>query len=229
MMLMERNEIKHVAIIMDGNRRWAKQKGLEVKAGHKEGVEALERVVKAAAKSGVKYLTVYALSTENLKERKKTEISDLFSLMKDGFINKLPTLKKEGVRVKFFGDIDALPMVVKQILSQAEKKLADGKRLQLNIALNYGARSEIIQAVKQINPSEKIDEESFSKLLFTKDIPEPQLLIRTGGQKRLSNFLLWQSAYSELYFTDKLWPDFGKEDFKLALEDFAQRKRNFGS
>lgn len=229
MTLMKRNEIKHVAIIMDGNRRWAKQRDLEVKAGHKEGVEALERIVKSAVKSGVKYLTVYALSTENLKERQKSEIGDLFSLIKTGFLTKLPILKKEGVRVKFLGDVDTLPLVVKQTLLQAEKRLSDGKRLQLNIALNYGAQAEIIQAVKQLKPNEKINEESFSKYLYTKDIPDPELLIRTGGQKRLSNFLLWQAAYSELYFTDKLWPDFGEEDFKQALADFAQRKRNFGS
>ncbi len=224
-----KNEIpNHVGIIMDGNRRWAKQKGLPVKSGHKEGVEALERVVKAAAKASIKHLTVYALSTENLKEREKTEISDLFSLIKDGFTTKLPALKREGVRVKFIGDTDRLPLGVKQILSQAEKQLSIGKRLQLNIALNYGSRAEIIQAARQIKPGEKINEEVFSKLLFTKDIPDPDLIIRTGGMMRLSNFLLWQTAYSELYFSKKLWPDFSEKDFLFAITDFKKRKRNFG-
>lgn len=224
-----KNEIPvHVGIIMDGNRRWAKQKGLEVKEGHKEGVEALERVVKAAAKSRVKYLTVYALSTENIRERKKTEINDLFSLMKSGFIDKLPTLKREGVRVKFFGDIDKLPFGVKQILLRAEKVLSGGKTLQLNIAINYGSRGEILQAVEQLKNEARITEETFANKLYTKGISDPDLIIRSGGMMRLSNFLLWQAAYSELYFSKKLWPDFNEEDFQQALVEYKNRKRNFG-
>lgn len=218
---------KHIGIIMDGNRRWAKQKNLAVSEGHRFGVEALEKTVSAAAKIGVKYLTVYALSTENLKERQKTEINDLFSIMKSGFLTKLPKLKKEGVKVNFFGDLKQLPLGVRQILIQAENVLKNGKTIQLNIALNYGARAEILRAAKKFN-QKKLTEEIFSNYLYTKDIPDPDLIIRTGGMKRLSNFLLWQGAYSELYFSDKLWPDFTEVDFATAIEDFKNRKRNFG-
>lgn len=226
---MNKEVPSHVGIIMDGNRRWAKQKGLEVKAGHKEGVEALERVVKAAAKLKVKYLTVYALSTENIKERKQDEIGDLFSIMRAGFITKLPLLKKQGVKVKFFGDIKHLPLAVKHTLSHAERVLSGGRTLQLNIAINYGSRAEIIQAIEKLRNEDKVTQETFSSKLYSKGISDPDLIIRTGGQKRLSNFLLWQTAYSELYFTDKLWPDFSEQDFQEAVKEYEQRKRNFGS
>ncbi len=226
---MKNDQPKHVAIIMDGNRRFAKQKGLEVSEGHKQGVEALEKIVKIAAKSGVKHLTVYALSTENLKERRKTEIKDLFSIMRAGFVTKLPILKKEGVKVKFLGDIDHLPLGVKHLLHKAEKALENGKTLQLNIAINYGSRAEILETIAKINNEKEISEKVFSANLYTKDIPDPDLIIRTGGMQRLSNFLLWQAAYSELYFSEKLWPEFDEKDFLEAIEDYKNRKRNFGS
>ncbi len=222
------NTPQHVAIIMDGNRRWAQAKGLKTVAGHKAGIEALEKVVKEAARVGVKHLTVYALSTENLKNRSKLEIGSLFSLIQAGFIEKLPVLKKEGVRVNFFGEIDSLPSPVKKILSETKKQLQKGKRLQLNIALNYGARMEILAAVKAIDSTKKITEKEFSLLLDTSDIVDPELIIRTGGEQRLSNFLLWQAAYSELYFTKQLWPDFDAKSFQKALREYSKRKRNFG-
>ncbi len=220
--------IRHIAIIMDGNRRWAKAKGVVVKEGHKEGVEALERTVKGAIKEEIKYLTVYALSTENLKERQKSELKDLFSLIKDGFINKLPILKKEGVRVNFFGNVEKLPFTVRKTLETTEKALQSNTALILNIAISYGSREEILQAAKKINQA-NLNEKIFSESLYTKTTPDPELIIRTGGQKRLSNFLLWQAAYSELYFTDVLWPEFDEKELKKAIREFERRKRNFGA
>lgn len=223
-----RKKIKHVAIIMDGNRRWAKPRGLSTKEGHKEGVEALERAVKAAIKERVKYLTVYALSTENLKVREKSELKNLFSLIQSGFVNKLPILKKEGVGVNFIGNLQTLPFSVRKTLQATEKALVGNETLFLNIAINYGSREEILKAAREAKSTE-LDESTFSQLLYTKSIPDPDLVIRTGGQLRLSNFLLWQAAYSELYFTETLWPDFNEAEFGKALEEFYLRKRNFGS
>lgn len=218
----------HVAIIMDGNRRWAKARGLNSSEGHKEGVEALERTVKAAISESINYLTVYALSTENLVERKKTELGTLFSLVRSGFVTKLPILQKEGVKVNFFGNNERLPLSVRKIMQLTENKLKSNKKLFLNIAIGYGSREEILMAAKKIK-GESMSEKEFSENLYTKEIPDPDLVIRTGGHKRLSNFLLWQIAYSELYFTDTLWPDFDEKEFKKAIAEFSARKRNFGA
>ncbi len=220
---------KHVAIIMDGNRRWAKQKGLKIADGHREGVEALEKVVRAAAKLGVTYLTVYALSTENLRNRAKTELKDLFSLLQKGFVDKLPMLKKEGVKVTFFGQFEKLPLAVRVTLGETQKRLSAGNNLQLNIAISYGSRAEILAAIEKTGKEKKLSEEEFSDLLYSAGLPDPELIIRTGGEKRLSNFLLWQAAYSELYFTDVLWPDFDEKELKKAVEEYKNRKRNFGA
>lgn len=224
---MQRN-IRHVSLIMDGNRRWAKSKGLSTRDGHKEGVEALERVVKAAAKLQIEFLTVYALSTENLKERENAELKDLFSLIRSGFVSKLPTLKREGVKVNFIGNLAKLPLAVRKTLAATEKALAVNERLVLNIAINYGSREEILKAAGSLVGKEASEAE-FADRLYTANIPDPDLIVRTGGQVRLSNFLLWQGAYSELYFTDTLWPDFGEKDFEKALKEFERRKRNFGA
>ena len=221
------NTLKHVAIIMDGNRRWAVRHGLKPSEGHRRGVEALEKTVTAAAQMKIKYLTVYALSTENLRSRQKRELSTLFSLIKQMLTERLSSLNKAGVKVEFFGDLGRLPGVVQQAAETAQNTLAKNKGLQLNIALNYGAREEIVQAAQRF--SEGKGEEDFNKLLYTHQIPDPDLIIRTGGEKRLSNFLLWQAAYSELYFTDILWPDFDSEQLKKALLDYSARKRNFGA
>jgi undecaprenyl diphosphate synthase len=217
---------KHVAIIMDGNRRWARERGLDPKEGHKEGIEALERTVRACKKFGIELLTVYALSTENLVSREESEINSLFSLINSGFAEKFPILKKEEVRVNFLGNIEKLPFSVKKTLQITKKALSANSGLVLNIALNYGSREEITKAAEKFK---KGTEEEFSSFLYTKGLPDPELMIRTGGEKRLSNFLLWQLSYTELYFTDTLWPDFNEEELSKALEDYRKRKRNFGS
>jgi len=222
------NYPNHVAIIMDGNRRWAKAKGLSSREGHRQGVKALEKVVKSSIKEKIKFLTVYALSTENLKEREKTELRDLFFLIKSGFVEKLPLLEKEKVAVNFIGNLARLPFSVQKIAQKTAERLKNNSRLYLNIAIAYGAREEILRAVEKAQ-GKSLSEEEFSKYLYTKNLPDPDLLIRTGGQIRLSNFLLWQSAYSELYFTDTLWPDFDESEFKKALNEFSARKRNFGA
>ena len=214
---------------MDGNRRWAKQKGLRTADGHKAGVETLEKIVRAASKEEIQYLTVYALSTENLKNRAQTELKDLFSLLQKGFVDKLPMLKKEGVKVTFFGQIEKLPLAVRATLRETEKRLSVGKNLQLNIAISYGSRAEILSAIEQAGKVQKLTEEEFSSLLDTRNLPDPELIIRTGGEKRLSNFLLWQAAYSELYFTDVLWPDFNEAELKKAIAEYENRKTNFGA
>lgn len=226
-----RNELpKHVAIIMDGNRRWAKAQGLPFNKGHEAGVNALEIVVESAADFGVKYLTVYALSTENIKDRSSLELRFLFSLIKKGIAQKLQNLDKNGVSVKFFGDLSQLPVQIQNSLKEMERKLSKNKRLFLSIALNYGGRDEIINAVKKTKkPSDKITIKDIQNNLYTKDIPDPDIIIRTGGQMRLSNFLLWQSSYSELFFVAKMWPDFGRADLRRILDQYASRLRNFGS
>jgi len=226
------NQVKHVAIIMDGNRRWAAEKGLEVAQGHREGVETLATITKYCARVGINYLTVYALSTENLVLRNKKEILGLFSLIQEGLQSKLPQLHREGIRIQFFGDLGALPSGLRRAVDQAYQQLQDNKRIQLNIALNYGGRAEMVSVVKQmvsakIDPK-KINEEMFSSHLFSSSLPDPEILIRTGGQKRLSNFLLWQAAYSELFFTDTLWPDFSAQELDSILTEFSARQRNFG-
>ena len=213
---------------MDGNRRWAKKKGLPAKAGHRQGVEALEILVKAAIREKIGIITVYALSTENIKERDKNEIKYLLSLIKEGFITKLPVLKKEGIKVIFFGDKESLPFAVRAALAKTEKLLSVNKKLVLNVAINYGSRAEILAAAKATD-GKVVTEAEFSENLYTKSCPDPELIIRTGGQQRLSNFLLWQAAYSELYFTDTLWPDFDAKAFQKALAEFQGRKRNFGA
>lgn len=226
---MVENVPTHVAIIMDGNRRWARLKGLPTYKGHEVGVDALERAVKAAIKFGIKYLTVYTLSTENLRERSKLELSFLFSLLEKGIRDKLDVLDKNGVQVKCIGELTALPANVRKALAQVEQKLEQNNRLVLIIALNYGGREEIVQAVRKIKKeTSKISEEDITNNLYTNSIPDPDLIIRTGGRVRLSNFLLWQSSYSELYFTDTLWPDFSEVEFKNALEEYNRRVRNFG-
>ncbi len=223
-------KISHLAIIMDGNRRWAKERGQTAEEGHAAGVEALEKIVRACSKVGVEYLTVYALSTENLSSRSKIELSELFNLIQRGIVDKLPILKKEGIRIKFIGDTKALPLAVRQAVKLAESSLASGKGWQLNVAINYGSRAEIVRAVERMQEnSQKPTEESLAAGLDTAGIPDPDLLIRTGGVQRLSNFLLWQSSYTELYFTDTLWPDFDEKELDKALAEFEKRQRNFGA
>ena len=219
---------EHIAIIMDGNGRWAKQRGIPRTAGHKEGGKALKKIIRACKELGVKQLSVYAFSTENWK-RPEEEVSFLKGLLKNALLKEVKKLSKEGVRIRFLGQLDAFePELVTQI-RETEEYTKDNSEHQLNIMLNYGSRAEIVQAVnKAVANGEEITEEIFSELLYTKDIPDPELIIRTSGEQRLSNFLLWQAAYSEFYFTDTYWPDFDKKELEKAIADYSSRKRRFG-
>jgi undecaprenyl diphosphate synthase len=226
---------RHVAIIMDGNGRWAKQRGLPRVAGHRAGAEALRRALEAAAKHGVEVLTVYAFSSENWR-RSAEEISELTALMRFYLERELKTLAKEGVRLKLIGDYSAFGADLVEQLDRAIARTAGNSRLTLAIALNYGSRAEIALAAQalaakvaagEIQPG-AIDEQAIAGELQTRDLPELDLLIRTSGEVRLSNFLLWQAAYAELLFLDTLWPDFDEQVFADALERFAQRQRRFG-
>ncbi len=215
---------KHIAIIMDGNRRWAQKNKLKSYQGHQYGVETLRRIVRHAGKIDLKYLTVYAFSTENIN-RSKIEVKILFSLLSKALKEELPELMKNNVKIKFLGEINQLPKGLKSEIEKAESYLANNNGLNLQVALNYGSRKEITEAVKKIK---KITEESISENLYTKNIPDPDLIIRTGGVSRLSNFLLWQAAYAELYFSDILWPDFKEKDLNKAILDYNKRERRFG-
>ncbi len=226
---------KHVAVIMDGNGRWAKKKGNKRIYGHKNGVKAVRETVEAAGEMGVKYLTLYAFSTENWK-RPKTEVDALMSLFISAVKNETSNLMKNNVRLKAVGDMSLLPPKVLENLNVIIDKTSQNTGLTLVLALSYSARNEITYAVKKI--AEKvmksqlsindIDEDTISKQLYTHDLPDPELLIRTGGEIRISNFLLWQLSYTELYFTEVLWPDFSKKDFFNAITNFRQRERRFG-
>jgi len=214
---------------MDGNRRWAARNGMRVDEGHKEGAKNFERIVKAAKELGIAYLTVYALSTENFESRVPGEIKLLFDLMKKVLNEKGAEFEKEKINLKFIGNLSKLPTDLAKDLKNIENKFPEKNSLTVVVAVNYGGREEIVSSVEKIaNKKLKIGEENISNNLYTKDLPDPDLIIRTGGHKRLSNFLLWQGAYSELYFTDTLWPDFGKREFKKAVEEFTERVRNFG-
>lgn len=208
----------HIAIIMDGNRRWARSKGLKSFEGHKAGVDALREIVRHAGRIGIKYLTVYTFSTENM-DRSKIEVKVIFSLLTKALKDELPELNKSKVKLKFVGEISELPLSLQREVKKTEDYLKNNKGLNFQVALNYGARREIIEAAKKGD---------IENNLYTKGIPDPDLIIRTGGTKRLSNFLLWQAAYSELYFTDVLWPDFKKSHLDKAILDYNRRDRRFG-
>ena len=226
---------RHVAIIMDGNGRWARRRGLPRVAGHKAGAEAVRRALQAAADRGVEVLTLYAFSSENWK-RSSEEIADLTGLMRFYLERELATLHKEGVRLKLIGDYSAFGPELVARLERAVEATAKNRRLTLVVALNYGSRTEIATAARclaakvaagEIEP-QAIDEDMLAAELQTNGLPELDLLIRTSGEVRLSNFLLWQAAYAELMFIDKLWPDFSEKDLNQALEQFAARERRFG-
>lgn len=226
---------QHIAIIMDGNRRWAKEKGMDTRFGHKAGAETLEKIAAFGNEIGLKYLTVYAFSTENWK-RTKEEIGALMLLLQkylDKFLNK-ESLR--NIRIRVLGDIESLDKGLKESIKKLVEKSKNNTGLTLNIAFNYGGRAELAKATKQIASMvknneinvEDIDEELISNNLYTKGEPEPDLLIRTGGELRISNFLLWQLAYTEFLFIEKYWPDFDKEDLLNAINIFEQRNRKFG-
>ncbi len=229
------NVPEHVGIIMDGNGRWAKQRGLPRTEGHKAGIDSVRAVVEAAGEIGVKALTLYTFSSENWK-RPKSEVSALMSLLVQTIRKEINDLEKKNVRLMAIGDVDALPYAPRMGIKNTIKRLSKNTGLILNLALSYGSRQEIIQAVKQIGRKiqsgvldpDDINEELFSQHLQTYAIGDPAFIIRTSGEMRISNFLLWQIAYSELYVTPTLWPDFGKKEFFQAIEDYQRRERRFG-
>jgi undecaprenyl diphosphate synthase len=221
----------HIAVIMDGNGRWAKQKGLRRIAGHKEGAKSARKITEYALRIGVKYLTLFAFSSENWKRPVK-EINALMNMLYENLIEQEDLLVQNAIRFKIVGDIERLPSKLKKKLVETMELSSAYNKMQINLAVNYGARMEIINAVKKIVeeniPSSKIDEKLFSHYLYTAGCPEPDLLIRTSGELRISNFLLYQLAYSELYFTPTLWPDFRLIEFLKAILDFQDRERRFG-
>jgi len=226
---------QHIAIIMDGNGRWAKKRGLPKIMGHKQGVDSVKNSVKACIKFGVKYLTLYAFSTENwLRPRK--EIKGLFKLLENFLDSQFQIFHKNNVRLCIIGDREKIAPFLRKKIEQVEKDTKAYNSLVLNIALSYGAREEIVRAVKNISEDVRkgnvktpdIDEKLFSEYLYTKDCPDPDLLIRTSGEMRISNFLLWQISYAEFYVTPKLWPDFGEKDLKIAIEEYDKRDRRYG-
>lgn len=229
------NMPQHIAIIMDGNRRWAKERGIETKEGHKAGAENLENIAKYCNDIGVKYLTVYAFSTENWK-RSKEEVSALMLLLKNYLKKFSKNANKENIRIKVLGDISNLEDGLKKSIEEAIERTKNSTGLTLNIAFNYGGRNEITNAVKKIALKvknnelniEDINEELVAKNMYTENQPDPDLLIRPGGELRTSNFLPWQLVYSEFYFTDKYWPDFSNEDLLKAIQTFNKRNRKFG-
>jgi undecaprenyl diphosphate synthase len=225
----------HVAVIMDGNGRWAKQKGKNRLFGHRNGVKAVRETIEAAAGIGVKHVTLYAFSTENW-DRPKDEINGLMELLVFTINKEIKTLMENDISLHAIGDLKSLPSVCYRELMKAIDKTSSNKRMKLILALSYSSKWEILNAVRQLSQeieskaisSADINEELFSSYLNTAPYPDPELLIRTSGEHRISNFLLWQIAYSELYFTEKLWPDFRKEDFYAAIADFQKRERRFG-
>lgn len=219
---------KSVGIIMDGNGRWAKKRLLARSFGHKEGVKTLEKTLSNVFELGIEYVTVYAFSTEN-QNRPKDEVDSLFNLIKEYFQKKLSRLIKDEIRVRVIGDRSYFNDEITKIISNAEEKTASFKGRNFVIALNYGSRNEIVNACNMaVERGEKVTEESFSQLLYTKDIPDPDVLIRTGGEKRISNFLLYQLAYTEFFFLDTLWPDFDGKKLLQVLDEFQNRSRRFG-
>ncbi|MGB4106653.1 MAG: polyprenyl diphosphate synthase [Alphaproteobacteria bacterium] len=217
---------KHVAIIMDGNGRWASKRGLPRTAGHKQGAEAARRVVRLAADMGIEYVTLFGFSSENWN-RPETEIKELMSLLRYYLRSETAELHKSGAKLKVIGDRSRFDDDIVQLIENAEALTKDNTKINLIIALNYGGRHDILQAARKLG--QDATEEEFSSLLMTAGIPDPDLLIRTSGEKRISNFLLWQCAYSELFFTDTLWPDFDRADLEQALREYGQRERRFGA
>ena len=225
----------HIAIIMDGNGRWAKRHDLQRIEGHRQGAEAVRNVVKSCRKIGIRYLTLYAFSVENWK-RPEDEVTALMRLLEDFLISQLPEMLKNNIRLGTIGNIDILPETVKSTLAAALERTSSNDGMVLNLALSYGSRDEIVDAVKRllddcksgVVANDHITKDMISSYLYTADMPDPDLLIRTSGEYRLSNFLLWQAAYTELYFTEILWPDFGEKDLVDVIVEFQKRERRFG-
>ena len=225
----------HVAVIMDGNGRWAKQKGKIRIFGHQNGVQSVRETIEAAAEIGIQFLTLYAFSTENWN-RPKTEVDTLMNLLVSSLKNELKTLQDNQIQLKAIGNIEQLPLKAQKGLQEVMQLTANNKRMVLNLALSYGSRFEILEAVKSISKKvvnnelliENIDEKTINNHLYTFSLPDVDFLIRTSGEQRISNFLLWQAAYAELYFTNTLWPDFKKKDFYEAISEYQKRERRYG-
>jgi undecaprenyl diphosphate synthase len=221
------NPLNHVAIIMDGNGRWGLKNKNSRNSGHKAGLNTVEKIIKESIKQKIKYLTLYAFSTENWKRPKK-EIKFLFSLLENFLINKIDDLHKQNIKLKIIG-VKNFSSDLNKLLERSENKTSKNTKLQINLALNYGSKSELINAFKNLKKNnDLINEKNLTRYLQTKNIPDPDILIRTGNTKRLSNFLLWQIAYSEIFFEKKLWPDFNQNDFNKIIKKFKLIKRNFG-
>lgn len=231
----KKNTLQHIAIIMDGNGRWATKRGLPRLAGHKKGAEAVKIVTEAAAEAGVKYLTLYAFSTENW-QRSPEEVNGLMSLLRDYLKTDLKDIQEKGVRIRFIGERHMLASDIVEEMEKIEKQTINNDRMTLCIALSYGSRQEIVQAARKIATlakrgdilPEDVDIKMFSDMLYTKDMPDPDLVIRSSGEQRISNYLLWQVAYAEFYFSPVLWPDFNKETLNAIIEDYNHRERRYG-
>ena len=223
------NPIKHVAIIMDGNGRWGLKHKKSRNVGHTAGLKTVESIIKETIKFKIQYLTLYTFSTENWK-RPNNEIIFLFNLLENFLTDKIHHLIKNGIKLNIIGEKKAIPKKLNKLLRESEIKTNDNKKLHINLALNYGSKAEIINSIKKINKDKKkITEKNIENNLYTKNMPNPDLLIRTGNTNRLSNFLLWQLAYTEIFFEKKLWPEFNRNDYKRILDNFKKLKRNFGN
>jgi len=222
------NSIKHVAIIMDGNGRWGIKHKKSRNLGHKEGIKVVEKIIKTTIEKKIKYLTLYAFSTENWK-RPKNEIKFLFNLLENFLLSKIANFNEQNIKLKIIGK-KKFSKKINNLLNKFEKKTLKNKKLQINLALNYGSKSELVYSFNKIRKNKKkINEKNISKNLYTQNTPDPDILIRTGNTQRLSNFLLWQLAYSEIFFEKKLWPDFNEKDYNKILNKFKKIKRNFGN
>ena len=222
------NPIRHVAIIMDGNGRWGLKQKKSRNFGHKAGLKTVEKIIKETIKNKIRFLTLYAFSTENWKRPKK-EINFLFNLLENFLINRLDELHKQNIKLKIIG-VKNFSSKLNKLLNYSEKKTSNNDKLQINLALNYGSKSELISAFQNLHKSkDKLNEKNLIKYLQTKNIPDPDFLIRTGNTKRLSNFLLWQLAYSEIFFEKKLWPEFKEKDYNRIIRNYKSIKRNFGN
>ena len=221
------NPLNHVAIIMDGNGRWGLKHKNSRNAGHRAGLNTVERVIKQSIKNKIKFLTLFAFSTENWKRPKK-EINYLFNLLENFLINKIDDFHKQNIKLKIIGTKN-FSKKLNLLLNLAEKKTSKNSKIQINLALNYGAKFELISAIKKLQKNKnKINEKNIEKFLYTKNIPDPDLMIRTGNTNRLSNFLLWQLAYAEIFFEKKMWPDFNNKDYLKIIKEYKNLKRNFG-
>ena len=234
-MSSEENRLEHIAIIMDGNGRWAKKRGLPRTLGHRKGAEVVKEICKAAEKAGIKYLTLYAFSTENWK-RSEDEVASLMDLLRQYLKSDFQELHERGVRIRFIGERQMLPVDIVENMVKLEDQTAANDKMTLCIALSYGSRQEIVHAARRLALLAKrgdinvddIDEKLFSDMLYTKDIPDPDILIRTSGEQRISNYLLWQLAYTEFFFTDALWPDFNEKLLLEIIDSYKSRERRYG-